>query len=90
MPRTVWAFEPIEELGGELGYLSVDDDLAEELIEAGAVQDPYSQDPDFELKALIPGSVRSYKHRQMKAENGDPPDPGEAAAKKRGRPPKGS
>ena len=73
MARTVWAFEPLEELGGELGYLSVDDEaLAEKLIKAGAVQDPF--DPAvgaLELKALVPGPVKGgYRTRELKADRG--------------------
>lgn len=37
---SVWAFEPIPELNGQLGFVSVMEDVARELIAAGKVQDP--------------------------------------------------
>jgi hypothetical protein len=37
---TVWAFEPIEELGGKTGMVQISKALAEELLKAGKVQDP--------------------------------------------------
>jgi hypothetical protein len=37
---TVWAFEPIDELNGETGFVACDAELAQKLIEAEKVQDP--------------------------------------------------
>jgi len=70
MATTVWAFEPLEELGGETGFLSVDDDkLAEKLIKSGAVQDPAVG--ALELKHIVSAPAGGgYRTREMKADNG--------------------
>lgn len=98
MARTVWAFAPLEELGGETGYVSVEDEaLAEELIAGGHAQDPFVIGFD-KMKALEAGPARSYRTRQMTAEKPapppppakQPPPPEPNGGKKRGRAPKGS
>jgi hypothetical protein len=43
--RTVWAFEPLEELKDVTGYVEVEDKLAELLLSQDLVQDPYGAEP---------------------------------------------
>jgi outer membrane biosynthesis protein TonB len=89
MTRTVWAFAELEELNGEMGFVAVADDLADELLKAGQVQDPYLTEP-LKLIGTDPGRRSGrYATRQIKAgepENGS--DDARASATKPQQTPK--
>lgn len=66
MARLVWAFEALDQLNGETGYVEVADEaLAEKLIGKGAVQDPHICGAD--LKHIESASIQAYATRQLKA-----------------------
>ena len=89
MTTFVWAYEPLDELDGQTGFVSVDDDkLAAKLLKSGAVQDPAIG--GNELKQIEAGKG-GYKTREIKAETaapksgsgkGDKDDPPEKDEKK--------
>jgi outer membrane biosynthesis protein TonB len=75
MTRTVWAFAELEELNGEMGFVAVADDLAECLLKAGQVQDPYLTEL---LKLIGTDPARRsgrYATRQIKAGEPDETNP---------------
>lgn len=99
MGRLVWAFEPLEETGGETGFVELADEaLAERLIDAGKVQCGWNPEGG-EFRYVDSKALAAYATRQLKAGSAEarPPDPAPAEElqaepaperKPRGRPPK--
>lgn len=83
MGRLVWAFEPLDETGGQTGFVEIEDEaLAERLIDAGKVQCGWNPEGG-ELKYIDERAVATYATRQLKAggaratkpvEREDPPE----------------
>jgi hypothetical protein len=72
MGRLVWAFEPLDELNGETGFVDLaDEDLAARLVEAGKVQCGWAPEGGT-LKHIDGGKVAAYGTRQLKAGEGAP------------------
>ena len=67
---TVWAFEPIEELGGKTGMVQISKALAEELLKAGKVQDP--RRGAAALSKIVSGPIKKkvVKKRKKKVVEG--------------------
>jgi outer membrane biosynthesis protein TonB len=88
MTRTVWAFAELEELNGEMGFIAADEELADELLEAGLVQDPYLGEP-LKLIGSDPGRRSGrYATRQLKAGEPHETKPETASATKPQQTPK--
>lgn len=67
---TVWAFEPIEELGGKTGMVQISKTLADELLNAGKVQDP--RRGAAALSKIVSGPIKKkvVKKRKKKVVEG--------------------
>jgi hypothetical protein len=70
MARLVWAFEPLDETGGETGFVEIADDaVAQKLIDQGKAQDGW--DAGAEGFRHVDGkAVDAYATRQLKAGGG--------------------
>jgi hypothetical protein len=78
----VWAFQPVPELGNELGFVACDHALADKLIASGDVQDPRVGALHFkEIEPTIKKkSVRQSKTRGITVSEEDKIVEGEDAA----------
>lgn len=80
MGRLVWAFEPLEETGGETGFVDIEDEaVAEKLIDQGRVQCGWEPDGG-EFKHIDGKAVAAYATRQLKAGGTRTPPPPKKAA----------
>lgn len=81
MGRLVWAFEPLDDLNGETGFVEVDNEaLAADLIEQGRVQCGWNPEGG-EFRYINSRATEAYRTRQLKAGGPRPaapePDPAE-------------
>jgi hypothetical protein len=72
---TVWAFQPIDELNNETGFVSCDEDLAKKLISSGMVDDPAIgagflreiQSKSYETKVMMAAEKSKNNNKRHKA-----------------------
>lgn len=75
MGRLVWAFEPLDETGGDTGFVDMaDETLADKLIDAGKVQCGWNPSGG-ELRHIDGAAVAAYATRQLKAGGNRPAHP---------------
>jgi hypothetical protein len=69
MPTTVWAFQPLDELKNETGFVECDDALAVQLIASGRAQDPQvgalAMNHIIEKPAPAPREEQTYDDKAM-------------------------
>ena len=68
----VWAFQPLEELNGETGFVACEEELAKELIAADKAQDPAHgalhlkeiQYGDYQTKEMKPAKKKVVRRKK--------------------------